>query len=79
MTDEEFLLMLDEDEFLNYIKLVRYEVRKDLRFDFETGRIGSCSNSFHNGQYEMASMLMDNYIYFMEKKYNIGRGKHGKD
>lgn len=74
MTHDEFLLILDNDEFLNYLKVVRGELRKDLRFDFETGRIGSCSNSFHNGQYEMASSIMDNYIYFLEKKYKIGRG-----
>ena len=79
MCDAEFLIMLNEDEFFEFLKLLRRELRKDLKYDFETRRIGDAVNCYHNGKYEMINAIIDNYIYYMEKKYNKGRLTDGRD
>lgn len=76
MIETEFLDIIHNDEFYNYLLELRKMFSKELKYDFEIDRIGSNINCYNNGRYEVATAIYDNYLYYLEKKYNIGRGKH---
>ncbi len=76
MDKNEFFEILHNDEFYNYLSELRKRFLIELQYDCEIERIDSDINCYNKGRYEVANAIYDNYLFYLEKKYNIGRGKH---
>lgn len=72
---EKFYEDLKQDEFYTYLCDLKDMFRNEVIYDYKCNRMGTCINSYNNVRYETILAICDNYLYYMEKKHNIGRGK----